>query len=82
MASTKQELTYETPMKCPTGFKERGDILLPGKDVPAKYQLDRVRSRRDLNHVKPEKLYGGFGVNIPDCIEYHRKHNLGKQLTS
>ncbi|KAJ3803691.1 hypothetical protein F5876DRAFT_71244 [Lentinula aff. lateritia] len=85
-----EEVTYET-MFCPrrtpddvpdwclrfSQIKERAKLILPpGKEVPAKYRLDRVRLRRDPDYVKPEKLYWAFGINIQDCVEYHRKHNL------
>ncbi|GAW04780.1 hypothetical protein LENED_006591 [Lentinula edodes] len=84
MASTTEEVTYETmfcprrtPDDVPDGIKERAKLILPpGKEVPAKYRLDRVRLRRDPDYVKPEKLYWAFGINIQDCVEYHRKHNL------
>ncbi|KAJ3903459.1 hypothetical protein F5879DRAFT_1002458 [Lentinula edodes] len=84
MASTTEEVTYETmfcprrtPDDVPDGIKERAKLILPpGKEVPAQYRLDRVRLRRDPDYVKPEKLYWAFGINIQDCVEYHRKHNL------
>ncbi|KAJ3928160.1 MAG: hypothetical protein NXY57DRAFT_1022517 [Lentinula lateritia] len=84
MASTTEEVTYETmfcprrtPDDVPDGIKERAKLILPpGKEVPARYRLDRVRLRRDPDYVKPERLYWAFGINIQDCVEYHRKHNL------
>ncbi|KAF9059282.1 hypothetical protein BDP27DRAFT_1341782 [Rhodocollybia butyracea] len=79
MISTDKEIYEPWPRPDPadTWIKPEEIAGCPTeKELPEEFRYNIRRRKLDPQYTKPRKLFYGFGVDIQDFLDYHKRHQL------